>query len=168
MRIYLHSVGNNCSLLLNVPPDKNGLLSNREQRTLRRFKRQIDAAFRTPLQPSLALLSADGTATDAQGLLHGETVLFPAGAFVLRLSFDCAQPVRTLALGEDTAYSQRVERFSVWAEDADGEVRKQKCATVIGHKKILRFSRPVRTKTLYVVIEQARDVPALCLCGVWR
>ncbi|MBR6313271.1 MAG: alpha-L-fucosidase [Clostridia bacterium] len=166
--IYFNTVGGNASLLLNVPPDKNGLLSNREQRTLRRVKQQIDAAFRTPLQPLLTLLSADGTAIDAQGLANGETVLFPAGAFVLRLSFDSAQPVRTLVLGEDTAYSQRVERFSVWAEDAHGDVRKQKSATVIGHKKILRFSRPVRTKTLYVVIEQARDVPALCLCKVWR
>ena len=166
--IYFKTVGGNASLLLNVPPNKKGRISRREQHTLRRFKRMIDAPFQSPLAASYALLSTDGTAEPVQAIAAGETVAFPPGAFVLRLSFETAQTVRTLVLGEDLSFSQRVERFSVWAADESGTPRKIETATVIGQQKILRFKKPLHTTALYVAIEQARGEPAICLCRAFR
>ena len=169
--IWFNTVGGNASLLLNVPPNKKGEISRREQRTLWRWKQMIDAPFAFPLDASLALLTEDNRVSDdetVQALAGGKTLQFPAGAFVLRLRFPQPERVGALVLAEDLAFSQRVERFSVWAEDKNGALQRIAQATVIGSKKILRFARPVKTSTLYVVIEQARGEPALCLCRAFR
>ncbi len=143
--IYFNTVGGNATLLLNVPPNKKGVISRREQRTLRRFKKRIDAPFGR-------CIAAKETKPDAASLL---------------LSFGRAEAVSALVLCEDTAFSQRVEAFTVWAL-CGGGVRQIANGTTIGRKKIVRFARPVQTEGLLVTFDRARGVPAIALCEAWR
>ena len=73
-----------------------------------------------------------------------------------------------LVLAEDTAFSQRVEAFTVWALCGGDRVRRVAEGTTIGRKKIVRFSRPVQTEGLLVTFDRARGVPAIALCEAWR
>ncbi len=144
--IYFNTVGGNATLLLNVPPDKKGVISRREQRTLRRFKKRIDAPFG-------ARIAAEETKPDAASLL---------------LSFEQTEAVSALVLQEDTTFSQRVESFTVWALCGGDRVRQIANGTTIGRKKIVRFARPVQTEGLLVTFDRARGVPAIALCEAWR
>ena len=162
--IYFNTVGGNATLLLNVPPDKHGLISPREQRTLKTFTALTRAPFRHPLQASYALLKEDGAVLagdDVQALKDGASVMFPTSAFVLQLTFDTARAVRTLSLKEDIRHSQRVERFSVWAYTEKGKLQKIESCTVIGRQKIVRLKRKVKARAVFVVIDQSRAEPVL-------
>ena len=49
LSIYYSSVGRNCLLLLNVPPNSTGLISESDIQTLRQFRAAIDTIFTTNL-----------------------------------------------------------------------------------------------------------------------
>ncbi|XP_042510125.1 alpha-L-fucosidase 1-like [Macadamia integrifolia] len=49
LEIYYNSVGRNCLLLLNVPPNSTGLISDSDVRRLGEFRRAIDTIFSTNL-----------------------------------------------------------------------------------------------------------------------
>ncbi|MBQ4208478.1 MAG: hypothetical protein II621_09250, partial [Clostridia bacterium] len=127
-------------------PNKKGVISRREQRTLRRMKKLIDAPFG-------ARLAATVTKPDDASLL---------------LSFPQPARVSALVLAEDTAFSQRVEAFTVWALCGGDRVRRVAEGTTIGRKKIVRFAWPVQTEGLLVTFDRARGVPAIALCEAWR
>ena len=143
--IYFNTAGGNATLLLNVPPNKQGVISKREQHTLRRFKRLIDAPFG-------ARIPAQSDSPDVG---------------VLRLSFQKTERVSALVLSEDTAFSQRVEAFSVWMF-CGGQMRRVAEGTTIGRKKIVRFRRPVQAEGLLVVFNRARANPVIALCEAWK
>ena len=45
MKIWYSSVGNNCTLLLNIPPNKEGLIDKHDKKALDRFKKRLDSEF---------------------------------------------------------------------------------------------------------------------------
>ncbi|KAF7131630.1 hypothetical protein RHSIM_Rhsim09G0194300 [Rhododendron simsii] len=49
LEIYYNSVGRNCLLLLNVPPNTTGLISDKDVQRLREFRSAIDTIFGTNL-----------------------------------------------------------------------------------------------------------------------
>jgi len=160
--IYFNTVGGNATLLLNVPPNRKGVISRREQRTLRRFKKRIDAPFGARIDADCAVLDPQGTSAP---LPEGP---FPDGAGALQLRFRAAEPVSALVLREETAFSQRVEAFSVWALCGADQVWKAAQGTTIGRKKIVRFDRPVRCDGLVITFDRARGNPAIAQCEAWK
>ncbi|KAG6579606.1 Alpha-L-fucosidase 1, partial [Cucurbita argyrosperma subsp. sororia] len=49
LKIYYNSVGRNCVLLVNVPPNSTGLIAQEDADTLKQFKAAIDTIFTTNL-----------------------------------------------------------------------------------------------------------------------
>lgn len=49
LEIYYNSIGRNCVLLLNVPPNTQGLISNSDVQRLKEFTSAIDTIFSTNL-----------------------------------------------------------------------------------------------------------------------
>ena len=74
------------------------------------------------------------------------------GGFTVTVNFP-TQSVDRIHLAEDTTKSQRVEKFSIYAEG-----KKVFSGTVIGFSRIAVFE-PVETDTLIVKIEQCRKEP---------
>lgn len=78
------------------------------------------------------------------------------------------QSVDRMRLSEDTAKSQRVEKFRIYANDL--------CVyegTIIGFSKIAIFKKPVVTDNLKLVIEKSRkevyiDKAEVCKTGAYR
>ena len=119
--IYYQSVGCNSVLLLNIPPDKRGLLHEVDVKNLKEFGEYIEKSF-----ADNAVVNGDKLWRAAEGKSNIYKV--KRGAVV-----------NTLLLQEDIAKGQRVESFLVegyingsWQHITEG--------TTIGYKRLLRFS----------------------------
>lgn len=132
MKIYYNSVGNNSLMLLNIPPDKNGLFAKKD------VKRLKEMGFWLKKEEKLMISNCETELSD--------------GGFTVTVNFP-RQSVDRIHLAEDTTKSQRVEKFSIYAEG-----KKVFSGTVIGFSRIAVFE-PVETDTLTIKIEQCRKEP---------
>jgi len=143
--IYFHSVGMNSVLLLNIPPDKRGLIHENDIRSLQGLRLILNETFRTNL-------------LDHAGIrLHHDTIEYtlPAPA-----AFNVAM------LQEDIQVGQRIEKFHfdyldgmAWKTFAGG--------TTVGHKRLLRFTE-ITALRVRLVIAGARAEPAIMNIGLFR
>lgn len=145
MKIYYGSVGSNCLLILNIPPNKKGQLCARDVKRLEKM--------------GAWLREEDYSVIDSRCEKTGDfeyNVTFPN------------QSIDRLRLAEDTTKSQRVEEFSVYANG--GCVYR---GTVIGFSKIAIFDRPIETSSLTIKIDKCRKEVYLnkievCHTGAYR
>jgi alpha-L-fucosidase len=172
--IYEQSVGRGASLLLNIPPDRRGLIPNVDVERLRSFRRAIDAAYRVDLAR---------TATATTTSVRGGAAAF-AAAFVndgradtywatddgvtnasVTLTFRRSTRFERVVLQEFIALGQRVEGWTVEA-DVNGSWKVVGAGTTIGHKRIVRCA-PLTAGRIRVNILSARACPTLATIGVY-
>ena len=132
MKIYYNSAGNNSLMLLNIPPDRKGLLANADVRRLKEMGKWI--------KKEDELVVKD---------VKSETV---NNGFEIKLTFP-AQSIDRIRLAEDTTKSQRVERFSIHSSG-----KKIFEGTIIGFSKIAVFE-PIVTDNLTIKITECRKEP---------
>ncbi|MFA6167302.1 MAG: alpha-L-fucosidase [Gemmatimonadaceae bacterium] len=137
MRIWFSSVGRNSKLLLNVPPNRDGVLADADVRRLREFREARDALFAREV-PSL-----DWTwrVTDG-GRLEG-LALLPS-----------PRPVSVVRLAERIEDGQQVARYRVDGDVGDGTWRALAEGQTIGYCKLDRLDVPVRVARLRVTIDE--------------
>lgn len=137
--IYFKSVGYNSVLLLNVPPDKRGLLSESDVRRLKEFGDYISATF--------AENRLQGGEREKKVKI-GETVEY-------HLKAD--QPVNVFMVSEDIRKGQRVEEFAIegWIDGYWKELAK---GTTIGYKRLLRFDECQPEKIRFIYKEGRADM----------
>ena len=168
--LYEASVGRNCTLLLNVPPDDRGLIHENDVKALTGMRALVDRVYGTSLVPAGATATASST-------LGGETDGFRA-ARVLDADLDSwwapAGEARTgsltVALGAPVAFDrvrlqeyvalgQRVSLFEIEAE-VDGRWQRIATGTTIGHTRIVATA-VTTTSRVRVTIHDARGVPMI-------
>lgn len=166
--IYLTSVGRGSTLLLNIPPDRRGLIHENDVQALKQWRALLDETFKTNLA-----LNAQATASSHRG---GANMYSPAnltdnnpetywatdddnttGSF--ELSLDKLQEVTYVLLQEYIKLGQRIKSFKVdawvnnrWLTVASG--------TTIGYKRILKLD-PVQTDKVRVSILDAKACPVI-------
>jgi alpha-L-fucosidase len=153
--IYERAVGGNGVFMLNVPPNRDGVISPRDEAVLREVGQRIRRTYGVDL--------TNGAESDASAVLdrRADTVWQPTGergAVEIRLAGP--RRINRVVLQEAIALQgQRVERHAVdaWLDEAWREVA---TGTTIGYKKILRFPA-VKMARLRVRIEASRGVPSL-------
>jgi hypothetical protein len=176
--IYYHSVGLNGLLLLNVPPDRRGLIHERDVARLRGLREVIDATFRTDLaagRPAAADQVRGGSAEYAAArAVDGDPDTYWA------TDDDVRQATLTVDLGEPTAFDrvmlqeaialgQRVKGFAVEALVAEAGAERWielGRGLTIGHKRLLRFPA-VTARAVRLRIEDARACPVISRFGVF-
>ena len=114
MEIYFSTVGNNANLLLNVPPDRRGLIHPADSARLMEFRQARDAYFAERLAVGNRKLEAR----------------IPAG-----------RTPKCVVLQEDIAHGQKISSFAVEARQ-EGQWREIARGTTVGHKKIIRLDSP--------------------------
>jgi alpha-L-fucosidase len=128
MELYRSSVGRNAGLLLNVPPNRDGLLSPADTASLAAFGRKLRDLYET--------------ASSLRGVTEGLTVTFPAS-----VQFD------HIVIQEDITAGQTVARHSV--ESWDGTAwRSVAEGTTIGYKRIHQLP-PGETRRVRLVIHES-------------
>lgn len=157
-KIYFDSVGGNASMLLNVPPDKNGLINKREIKTLKKFTRLITEPFKNEI--SKVFLSA--YSPDGRGrIIDNRRAELEKGETGVSLCFPEKAPVSLLSFRENLRFSQRVEEFKIFAKDDKGEYIHIHTGTVVGSRRIVRFRKQLFTDEILIIITQSRAAPIL-------
>jgi alpha-L-fucosidase len=162
--IYFSSVGRNGVLLLNVPPDKRGLIHENDVRSLTEMKRILDGTFAVNLAEGAKVkASSEKKGAKAGFILDEDKVTFwttPDGVETASLVFDVA------LLQEEIRAGQRVEEFGL--EAWDGQAWKPFAGgTTIGGKRLLRFQE-VTTNRVKLTIKRSRTSPTLSAFGLYK
>ncbi len=136
--MYYYSVGRGSNLLLNVAPDRRGLIDDEDIRLLKEMRAEL--LRRTH---ECALLSVTGV----------EKVEYN-GHPAYRLLFDRPQLVDTLQFGEDLTQGEHIHGFTVISlpyphSDCGIEVYQ---GITVGHKRICTFP-PIRAQALLILPE---------------
>jgi alpha-L-fucosidase len=159
--IYFKSVGRNSVLLLNIPPDRRGLIHENDHARLKELRAWVDAMYAQDFAQGAkgteakVLTDADQS-TVWQAKAPSETVL------------DLAKPAvfNVVELREDIARGQHVEEFVVEGE-IDGQWREIAKGTTIGYRRLLRIETAT-TSRVRVRIMKSRGGFLLSAVALYR
>jgi alpha-L-fucosidase len=168
VEIYEQSIGRGANLLLNIPPDRRGLIPDVDAERLRAFGQRIAATYKTDLarratarvnrvRGGSARYSAarvnDGDPDTYWATDDGE----PGGT----IDLEWRRPVRLdrLVIQEAIALGQRVQSWTVEAE-VGGRWTPLTSGTTIGYKRIATFPA-VTTSRIRVTIGKGLASPAI-------
>ncbi|NLC58746.1 MAG: alpha-L-fucosidase [Armatimonadetes bacterium] len=171
MDIYFKSVGRNSVLLLNVPPNTEGLLAAPDVQRLREFRAYLDQAFAEDLaRGKRAKASSARRNAPAAAAVDGRarTYWSPAGTEDAPwLEVDLGKPTTfnvTLAQ-EFIAEGQRVEEYRI--ETWDGTAWQPLVqGTTIGHKKLDRVPETTASK-VRLTLTRAQATPLIRAFGLY-
>ncbi|MBL9134438.1 MAG: alpha-L-fucosidase [Verrucomicrobiales bacterium] len=170
--MYYRNVGGNCTLLLNVPPDRRGLIHENDAAHLRQLGKVLQSTFQVNLadaakvQASHQRPEAPASAiTDANPATFWTT---PDGQETAELTFELAgrRTFNRAQLMEHLPVGQRIEgcALDVWI---DGSWKEVATATTVGYMRLLRFPE-VTTDRVRIRITGARWAPTLSKLGLFR
>jgi alpha-L-fucosidase len=172
--IYFRSVGRNGILLLNVPPNRDGLLDEADARRLFEFKSAIyrifaeDAALRRPARASQVRGGAAeygaGMAADGNPATYWAPDDSVRSAWI-EVDLGRTQSFNLVRIQEPIALGQRIEAYRVEVADGSGAWKTVATGTTVGRKKLDRFG-PVRADRIRLLIESSRACPLVSDFGV--
>ena len=168
--IYYRSVGHNCCLHLNVPPDRRGLLHENDVARLKEFNRAVSENFKTNLVAGkkCTASSVRGNFSEfaASNVTDGDRKTYWAlddGKTEGTIEIDLGEPLTfdLVLLQEYIELGQRISAYHLDAWDAKSSEWKEIAkGTTIGYKWILRVPETT-THKVRLVIEKARACPTL-------
>ncbi|HWR50395.1 MAG TPA: alpha-L-fucosidase [Bryobacteraceae bacterium] len=172
MDLYYKSVGRGAGFLLNVPPDRRGLLHENDVASLRGFGQALAATFRQDLAAKAKAKASNVRGSfAARNLVDGRPDTYWSTAdsvTTAEVVFDLARPATfdTVRLRENIRLGQRIERFSVdaWRDEAWQPIGS---ATSIGACRLLRTAAPISTPRVRLRIEQSAAPIALSEFGLY-
>jgi alpha-L-fucosidase len=137
--LYLKSVGRGGNLLLNVPPNREGLFAPQDSAALMDFKRIKDAAFKTDLFKNARILRTKNSVE-----IH------------LKEPVD----INAIQLKEILSFGQRVITFEISGGNSVKQFKPMAKGTTIGHKRIITFPTQ-KLKYFRILIKEAKATPVL-------
>ena len=166
--IYLSSVGRGSNLILNIPPDRRGILHENDVKSLLGWRKIIDEAFKTNLALN-AKVQADtyrgnskqfaaSNVTDNNKETYWATNdNVTTGNLVIELG--SLKTIKYITLQEYIKLGQRVKNFtiSVWKNNMWEVVSN---GTTIGYKRILKIE-PAISQKVKVEITSSRATPLI-------
>ena len=157
--VFFNTVGGNASMLLNIPPDTDGLISQREIETLKEFTKRIKAPFKHPVGDcKVTMLNLDGS----ERLVRRRYCDFDDDETSIKITMPEGKKLATLYLEEDLRFSQRIEEFKVFAKyKCDERYYEIYTGTVIGSGKIIRFPDFVDAEEIVITPTQSRKNPII-------
>jgi alpha-L-fucosidase len=173
-KIYLESVGRGSNLLLNIPPDRRGLIHENDVQSLKEWKAMLDKAFANNLakQASIEASATRGNTAvySSKNLLDDDSETFWATddsqqTAELIVNFEQEQTVNYVLLQEYIKLGQRVKSFTVEA-DINNEWQKVAEATTIGYKRIVPVDG-IKTNKIRIKITGSKACPVLSAIEVY-
>ncbi len=166
--IYLSSVGRGANLILNIPPDRRGLINEIDVASLQGWKKLIDERFRTNLALNKAVKASSirGNSAEygADRITDGNKETYWATNDMentgnLEIDLGGNKLISYVLIQEYIKLGQRVKSFTVEIEK-DGTWQEVTRGTTIGYKRILRIS-PVEAQKIRVVIKDSKACPVI-------
>ena len=140
--IYFQSVGYNSVLLLNIPPDRRGLINEADVNRLKEFRAYLDEAF------------AENKVVDGNKLWKA------AQGEQKEYAIKDNSEINVIMLQEDISKGQRVEGLDVETL-TDGQWKLVAQGTTVGYKRIFRFPA-VKAEKIRVTLTASRNKANIC------
>jgi alpha-L-fucosidase len=177
LRIYFSSIGRNCPLLLNVPPDQRGRIADPDVERMKEFGAALDQLFKTNLAMGQAA-TADSTFKDAPDFEAARAVDDDLGTYWaagdgqtagrLELDLGAARSIKVVSIQEPIELGERSTRYHVEIQAAGATTWTTiGSGTVIGTRNLIRLNTPRMAQKVALVIEDARGVPAIAEFAVY-
>ena len=172
--IYLTSVGRGSTLLLNVPPDRRGLLHEADVTALKGFRALLNREFKTNL-----VEKADVKASSFRGKAKGFSPMcltdgnpetywstdddITSGS--IEIDLQGKKSIHYVVLQEYITLGQRVKSFTLeeWRDNRWQMIFK---GTTIGHKRIVRIE-PIETEKIKINFIDSKASLAICNVEVY-
>ena len=171
VEIYFHSVGRGTPLLLNIPPNQDGLFDERDIQRLYEFRAYCDELYREDLalggKVSGPALSEDFACSHLTDGLEASSWASDA-ELPIQLELDLGSPKTfdVIELREDLKLGQRIAAFHVQVE-LDGAWQEFGSGYTVGYKRLLRGS-VVEAQKIRVTITEAQALPLLTKISLYK
>jgi alpha-L-fucosidase len=177
--IYYTSVGRNGNLILNLSPDKRGLVPDNQLDALNRTAEIINETFATDLAKGGKVTADNANATNSPSLaLDGnldtwwEAVPGKTNGTVT-LTLPKAVMFDVVSLQEAVDHrGQRIESFAIEAWNGTAWINAEKIQsdvlTTVGHRRLIRLKSPVTTDQVRIRIIGSRLEPTLAELGLFK
>lgn len=169
MDIYFHSVGRNGVLLLNIPPDRRGLLHESDVKALKDWKKLRDDLFKINLASGAKIGCDNGSGLKLMLDDDPATCFTTTGSdttTVITFRLKGEKSFNLLLLREDIRVGQRVEQFlleykrdGLWVKAAEG--------TTVGYKRLLQFPE-ITASQVRLSILSSRLNPTIAEFGLYK
>jgi alpha-L-fucosidase len=177
--IYYTSVGRNGNLILNLSPDKRGLIPNNQLDALSRTAQIINETFATDFARGGKVTADNSNATNSPALaLDGNLDTWweaapgkTNGTVTLTLPKPVTFDVVSLQEAVDHR-GQRIESFAIETWNGSAWVAAEKIQsedlTTVGHRRLVRLKSPVTTDQVRIRIIGSRLEPTLAEVGLFK
>ena len=173
--IYYKCVGRNALLLLNLPPDKRGIIHENDVKALTEFKAIIDASLATDLAKGQTASANNYRSKHSkftpQNTLDGDPMTYWAtddDVFPATLEIDLKENTifDRIMIQEPIRLGQRISEFEVDIMGSNGWKNIFKGST-IGYKRILRIPK-VKTNKIKLRVKAANNTVAISNVGLFE
>ena len=171
VEIYFHSVGRGTPLLLNIPPNQDGLFGEKDIQRLYEFAAYRDTLYREDLALGAKV---SGPALSPDFACHHLTDGLEASYWAsdaelpIQLELDLGSPKTfdVIELREDLKLGQRIAAFHVQVE-LNGVWQEFGSGYTVGYKRLLRGS-VVEAQKIRVTITEAQALPLLTKISLYK
>jgi alpha-L-fucosidase len=164
-QLYLKSVGRGANLLLNVPPDGNGLITPFDSTALTKFKKLKDESFQyTIFKPAPTYHLFGGILKKAvpvaDGNLNSGEKITASERESVGIEMKENKKVNCIVLYENIKNGQNCAEYKLLLFDKKDQLVKEIHGTTIGRKHIITFPA-VDINTIELTIERQRNVTVI-------
>ncbi|XP_039139163.1 alpha-L-fucosidase 1-like [Dioscorea cayenensis subsp. rotundata] len=173
LEIYYKSVGRNCVLLLNVPPNSTGLLSETDIKRLKEFHSAIYTIFSNNLTKGSKVKASSQRGGQrggfsAENVLNDDELSYWAPEdtdgeswIEMKLSDNGVISFNVIRIQEAIWMGQRIKNHEVYADD---KVVAQ--GMTVGYKRLHRLGKIIQARSVRIRITNSRGVPLLSSVGL--
>ena len=166
-QLYLKSVGRGANLLLNVPPDGNGLITKYDSLSLTGFAKLKTKEFSRNFSKKIKVLytpeneKSDTLKISNQNRKIRDRIMEPINNITkIEIKFEKSQPVNCIVFEEDILSGQNCKKFQLTLLNEKQEPQRAVKGTTIGRKRIISFPATI-TSTAILVISGRYKRPTL-------
>jgi alpha-L-fucosidase len=173
LELYYSSVGRNSNLLLNVPPDRRGLLHENDVKSLMAFRelREKEFAEDLALGKKVKASAERGRSYKGSNVTDGDPGTYWAppdditkADLIIELGEETE--VNRILLQEFIKLGQRIQEFKVDALE-NGEWKELISGTTVGYKVIRKFP-VVRTASIRISVVKSKACPVISNLELFR
>lgn len=178
LNIYYNAVGGNSLLLLNVPPDRRGLLCDKDVKRLKELGNYIKNNFvEAPVAEIFGAEAEDGHSIENVLTLDYDAVNYEALHYYApkdesdkyEITVRLAEPmeINRLRIIENCKFSQRIEEFRIYAV-VKGQKKLVHTGSTVGYNRIAVFKKPIYSDTFIISIDQCRHKPYIEYLALYK
>lgn len=169
--LFLKSVGRGANLLLNVPPDRRGLITEYDSAALVGFRKLREQSFGENLVSEAKVnLFTESVKHPAVGLTDNDSKTFVTipqiAAVAVNVDFKQPKTINCVVLQEPIQLGQRVKSFEIILKK-DGKQLQTISGTTIGKKRILTFPA-TEADGFSIVITDSKATPLISEIGAYN